>query len=196
VPVEKESAETARKAVHIGALVFPATLLVFPAPYGTGLLGLAAAGAILVEGGRFLSPTFNRFFTGRFGPLLRSGESRGVTGATWLLVAGCLILIFLPVQRCSLILSQHIVGDAAAALAGRRWGRHRLGNKSLEGSLAYLLAAWMVLLFYCWKIIVPPHPGIIFTLGIFFTAVELFSSRGRDNIFVPVLGGVAYKLFW
>jgi len=196
VPAEATPAETARKIIHLGSLVFPASLVVLPEPYGRDFIYAATAGALLIEASRRLFPSFNRFFTGTFSSLLRPRECQKITDATWLLLSSCAIMAFLPLSRCSLILSQHIVGDAAAALVGQRWGKHKIGLKSLEGSLTYLAGAWLVFLFYRWQIIGPQNVVLFLGLGILFTILELVSSRGRDNLYVPILGGLSYKLFW
>jgi dolichol kinase len=158
------------------------------------LLNAAFIIAVVLETTRFSSARFQAFFTGLFGRLLRPRESDHLTGATGLLAAGCIITLFLPLPWCSLILSQHILGDAAAALAGRAWGRPRFGGKSLEGSAAYLGTSILVLVFFRWQILEGASLAPWLAAALFLTALEFISSRGWDNLLVPALGGTAYFL--
>lgn len=81
-------------------------------------------------------------------------------------------------------------GDAAAALVGERWGRHRYrvgeGFRSLEGSAAMLagsLAA--VALAGLW--IGPPYTFAAILAGaLLATLLEASGRRGIDNLLVPV----------
>jgi dolichol kinase len=90
-----------------------------------------------------------------------------------------------------------IVADSAAALVGQRFGRHKIfggrtRNKTIEGSVAFLLGALLVVL-------VTPKvadlPGeyivgvIAATVGMF---AEIFSSEFLDdNLAVPLSIGFA-----
>ena len=89
-------------------------------------------------------------------------------------------------------------GDAAAALVGKAFGRHRIrheqidGPKTVEGSHAMLivsgLAAFLTLQLYAghpWHISLP----VAFIAAIVSSAVELFSRRGMDTLTVPISAG-------
>lgn len=89
-------------------------------------------------------------------------------------------------------------GDAAAALVGKAFGRHRIrheqidGPKTVEGSHAMLivsgLAAFLTLQLYAghpWHISLP----VAFIVAIVSSAVELFSRRGMDTLTVPISAG-------
>lgn len=86
-------------------------------------------------------------------------------------------------------------GDAAAALIGKRFGRHHLtgrhieGRKSLEGTLAMFLVSLCSVAFILtlrggltW----PACLVISVVTGAVSAAVELFSLNGRDTIFCPL----------
>lgn len=85
------------------------------------------------------------------------------------------------------------LADSAAALAGIRWGSRRTitvaGDKTLEGSLAFLVAA-----FFCVQL-----PLLLFSplrpvetlltallLSLLLMLVEAVAGRGLDNFFIPV----------
>jgi phytol kinase len=92
------------------------------------------------------------------------------------------------------------IADTCAALVGQRWGRHRYrvdaaNEKSLEGSLAFAAAAYLVLAVPMLLLGgFPPAVALLAALlvALVLTLVEAVSSRGADNLFVPV--AAAYVL--
>ncbi len=119
--------------------------------------------------------------------MLRPRETTGLTGATTLalgfLIAG---LLFAPRFAGAGILFAG-VGDAASALVGRAWGRTRFpGGKSLEGSLAFLLAAFAA----GW--VAPGIPVLTAALAALVTTlVEALPSAIDDNLTLPLAGAAA-----
>ena len=77
--------------------------------------------------------------------MLRQEESQQITGATYVLAGGllCSLLALISESACAaafLGFTLFVLGDAAAALAGKAFGRVRVGRKTLEGALGcYLL---------------------------------------------------------
>jgi uncharacterized protein (TIGR00297 family) len=97
------------------------------------------------------------------------------------------------------------VGDGAATLVGRRWGRHRLGwnpDKSAEGLLAFVLAGGAAAVFLAWWTApaITPRPPIAFTLAAPILAavaaglVETIPVTLDDNISVPAAAGAVMWL--
>jgi len=123
-------------------------------------------------------------------PIVRPKESTGFTGATHILLSGwlCPLLFVMPAAAIGMVAI--ILGDIAAALVGRRWGKHPLGNnRTLEGSLAFLMAAGLG------GLLVPGVP-VALALGaaLLATAVEALSTRIDDNLTVPLAVGLAVHL--
>ena len=147
--------ELRRKALHLLALVLP---------LGTALLGKSTALLVLVPTAIFAltcdvlrsrSHRFARLIRRIFGPLMRADEWGSgaetddaflgirVNGATWTLVTMALLTLLFPVPVAVTAFSLFMVGDAAAALVGRRFGRTLWGSgpRTVEGSAAFLGAA-------------------------------------------------------
>jgi phytol kinase len=82
------------------------------------------------------------------------------------------------------------MGDTAAALAGKRFGRHRYqsfgGIKSVEGSAAFLLVAMLVVFALAQGPQVLPQPAGLFTFCLALTLVEAVSGYGSDNLSIPL----------
>lgn len=92
------------------------------------------------------------------------------------------------------------LGDAAAALVGKRFGRHRIrhprieGAKTMEGTQAMYvtaaLAIFATLLIYAgqtWQVSL----AVALLVAPVSAVVELFSRRGMDTITVPISTGLA-----
>ncbi len=123
---------------------------------------------------------YNRYF----GHMTRPSEARSLTGATYLLAGALLaVILFPPVVAIVAILFMSW-GDAAAALIGIRYGRIRLGHKSLEGSLACFVV--------CLLIAVPADlPLATKMIGAgSATIAELLPWGGlNDNLVIPLVAG-------
>lgn len=66
-----------------------------------------------------------------------------INGATWTLVTMAALTLLFPVPVAVTAFSLFMVGDAAAALVGRRYGRIPWGDgpRTVEGSIAFVVAA-------------------------------------------------------
>jgi len=90
-------------------------------------------------------------------------------------------------------------GDSSAAIIGSRYGRHKLiGRKTMEGSLAMLVASFVSLTlclgFFC-SIYGFPLLGeirAIATVSVVAVLAEALSPKDYDNLTVPLLGALAY----
>lgn len=94
-------------------------------------------------------------------------------------------------------------GDAAAALAGKAFGRRRIqherieGAKTVEGTLAMFVVAGLAI-FFTLLIYVGQPWYVSFIVAALVApvcaAVELFSSRGMDTLTVPL--ATAFSVLW
>jgi phytol kinase len=87
------------------------------------------------------------------------------------------------------------LGDTAAALVGRSFGRHRYdvgrAQKSLEGSCAFFAVAAIV------AAVVPGAVGLaaVAVFAIVTTLAEALAGDGLDNAAIPLAGLLALRLF-
>lgn len=97
--------------------------------------------AVVVEVARTRSALARSAFNTGFGALLREHESRGVSGATWLVLAFLIAVIAFPADVAVAAMCGVALGDAAAAIVGRTLGGAPAHHgKSLAGSAACLAA--------------------------------------------------------
>lgn len=184
--------ELARKAIHLTSVAVPVALaLGLPQRIAAWTLGALAVIALLVEWARRSSVDVARAFDRAFAPLLRAHETRALTGATWLLASMCAAVVLFPRDAAIAATWAAAVGDAAAALVGMRFGRHRWARdgKSLEGSAACVIAtvvgAWLL-------------AGLSFPLAFTASLVAAVAERlpwpRDDNARLVALVGVAVML--
>lgn len=203
------SEEINRKLLHGLAVILPAAIFYGPAtsklsaPAVSCLLGVLLAFSLLVERVRFRNSRVRDLFNRFFGSMLRAEEAAKLTGATYVL-AGSFLCSLLALQgtvhaaAAFLGLALFILGDAAAALTGKAFGRIRIGDKTLEGALGcFLLCAVLAAFVFpalpdfteTWGEIAPVR---ILVLSALVALLELFPIRLRgftlnDNLYVPVL---------
>ena len=69
-----------------------------------------------------------------------------LSGATYVLIAALVTVIFFPKVFVILGIAVLIFGDIFAALIGRKFGKHKFLFKSLEGTLAFFVFGSLVML--------------------------------------------------
>lgn len=182
--------ELARKAFHLGSVGVPLLAWLLPRNVTIALLLSASAIAITVEVARRRVRAARYQFLRRTRPMLRGHERHRVTGATYMAVAYTLAAIFFPLAVAAAAMLYNALGDAAAALAGKRFGRARTSwGKSWEGFFAGLAVNLGV------GVLVPeiPLPGAI--LGaLVASTLEFLPLPFDDNLRVTLGGGAGILL--
>lgn len=132
--------ELYRKLIHVSTVAIPLLVWILPRGLALAVLVPAVAAALGVEWGRHRTRWVRYHFLRRTRPLLRSHERHGLAGATYMVLAYLLALLLFPKPIAVVAMLYIGLGDAAAALVGKRWGRHRTRwGKSWEGALAALV---------------------------------------------------------
>jgi phytol kinase len=194
--------ELYRKSIHLASLWMPLSLLLL----GKGisiLLFLIALGFVLFfEHIRRQDNAIGRMACKLLGLCLRPEEVNGTvrfTGATPMLVGAILVAMFAPVAVAATALTILVVADTAAALVGRKWGRYKLLDKSWEGTGAFLITSYLVILgiaalssefntrFIATALLAAP----------FAAAAELYSKRFGidDNLSIPLVFAIVQMMF-
>ncbi|MDO8690334.1 MAG: hypothetical protein Q7R39_10065 [Dehalococcoidia bacterium] len=186
-----------RHLFHMVGGCFPPVIgLVLPREWTLLFLGSLAA---IFVGGEFLRFTVepvNRRLTSlvsRISTGFKEGEGARPIGTTYYLVASFLVFVFSSTDVAMAALFIAAVGDAIAALAGERYGRTRLGTKSLEGTGAFFASALVigaVLILAGFRL-----SWLAVTVGAAAAAlVELLPIPIDDNLTVPIAGAAAMAL--
>lgn len=79
------------------------------------------------------------------------------------------------------------VGDAFAGMVGIRYGKRRIGNKSLEGAFAFFLSVFFVLF---------PFIGLwqAFVVALLSSVAEILPFKLDDNLTIPLIASLVYKI--
>ena len=103
---------------------------------------------VAVDVARYYYGPIEIWFYRTFGRLLRSRETsddkKRLNGATHVLIAATLAVLIFPKIVAITSFMILIISDLTAALVGKRFGKHQLFGKSLEGSAAFLLSALLI----------------------------------------------------
>ena len=189
--------EIRRKLVHLSSLWMPLAMCFLPRwPLAAAFLLLFLL-SLLVERARSVRmPIVTPLYDLCFGGMLRQEPVPGqwiISGGPYVLAAAALSLGLFEAPAAAAAMTTMLLGDTAAALVGRAWGRHRTVNrKSLEGVAAFLIAGYLgaaAALALCGA----PATAYLWALaGIGpAAAAELFEKQLRfdDNFSIPLVMG-------
>ena len=118
--------------------------------------------------------------------MLRLHEREGkYTGATWLFIGSTLTIAIFPKEIAVISLIYLSIGDAVASLVGRKYGKMKFYDKTIEGSLAglfvCLLSGYLVQL---------SLPLVVVFSGAFAAMfIESLPISIDDNLSVPLFAG-------
>lgn len=189
--------EALRKALHVFSIIIP--LIYYFVPRSSALIILLPGCiiAIVFDLARMTGhPIWTRFGVILFGKMVRPKEKEGFTGASYILCTDFLVILMFnkPVAMCAITFIA--LGDTAAAMIGRRWGFHKFGKKSIEGSLGFFLAAAASAVFFH-HVYQTGLPLIVGLSGaLIATLVEAMSVRSDDNLTVPIMSGLYMQIFF
>lgn len=141
--------EVARKSIHLLSLSIPVIYLFVPRTLALEMCVPVTLFAIAVDFGRHYIPPLQHWFNRFFGWLLRRHESdekkKSLNGATALLISASLCIFIFPKFLAIIGFFILIICDLAAALIGKKFGRHKFIGKSLEGSAAFFVSGAAVI---------------------------------------------------
>ena len=138
---EAYRAEVKRKAIHLITGAIPLAYgLGLPRDWVLAVFLLMTVAMFMLEFIRRSDLWAARLFHRCVGETLRSEEKGpALLGAPHYCAASLCCVYFFPREVAVLGLLYLAIGDTAASLVGMRWGRMRIGRKSLEG----LAACWV-----------------------------------------------------
>ena len=184
-------AELLRKSIHLLSLSIAIVYYFITKELALMLLIPFTLISLVLDLARYLFPAYRKFLYSYFGFMLREHEinSKQITlsGATYVLIAALVTVIFFPKVFVLLGIAVLIFGDIFAALIGRKFGRHKFLFKSLEGTTAFFIFGSLVMF------VTPKIEGSLTEYLIGFAAVAVSAiveniSYGwaDDNLTIPI----------
>jgi len=183
-----------RKLYHLfGGLTLLALYFVLGRDRAFMVYAVLLAVVLIFEVTRLTVPGVNTIILEHFGSFIRSSEENRITGtAPYILGVG--LTLFLYHQNIAAAAVCFLAfGDVAATTVGERWGRTKIGQKSLEGSIAFAVVSVIsgsLLTF----IGLPVTPGLIIAGAIIAAGVEIIPQPINDNLLIPLVAGGAMEL--
>ena len=145
--------------------------------------------AIVLELSRRRFPRLNEWFMAQTSVLLKESESSRVLGSTYMAAASLIVFLFFDKEIAILALMYIAVGDPLAGVVGKRYGRLKIGSKSVEGTLAFAVGAGGVGCALIAAGLDVPYWVALGGAGVG-ALVELLPSPVDDNLTVPTMSGV------
>jgi dolichol kinase len=159
-------------------------------------LVLYSALAVIVlslEIARLNIPAWNRFFYTRFDSFIRQNEVRKLTGTVPYILGVAVSLYAYSTDVASAAICFLAFGDVAATTIGERYGKTKIGDKSLEGSVAFVVAA-LVAGAALHLLGLGLAPAVLVIGAVAAAGVELLPLRLNDNLMIPILTGAVMEL--
>lgn len=183
--------EVLRKSIHLCSLSIPIVYYYITRELALTILIPLTIFSLVTDLTRHFHPSFSKYFIAIFGFMLRTHEKdnkkKNLNGATYVLISAVLVILLFPKIFAITAFAVLIIGDISAALFGRKFGRHRFLAKSLEGSFAFLITSFVVILF------TPKITGSIeeYLIGFFAAFIGMISENisygwADDNLTIPV----------
>ncbi len=182
-------AEIPRKLFHLTNLAIPVIYYFIPKSTALTILIPLTAAFIIVDILRYYHQPTARLFNTFFGFLLRNSErdqnNLRLNGATFVLISAAICIVIFPKLLAIIGLVTLTFADGAAAIFGKLYGKRKFFDKSFEGSLAFFIAACIVVLVtpkYNYEI----SEYLIGFIAAAIGAVAEAASGFLDNIAIPV----------
>ena len=191
--------EFARKAIHLSSLLIPLIYWQIGRKQALLILAPVTTGFLLVDVFKNFIPSLSEWYHETFASMLRHHElskvHRHLNGATWITLSALVLIAFFPKTIAVAAFAMVSVSDTVAALVGKKFGRHRFGEKSIEGSLGFLASAILIVLVV---------PGLLLPVGIVMALsgtiaeamdIKIAGFKVDDNLMVPLasaLAGIAF----
>jgi dolichol kinase len=195
-------AEYIRKAIHQFSMLIPVIYYFTPRDTAIKILILLTFGFVSVDIMRYYSPTIQKLFYKLFGFILRQHERdhkmKNLNGATWVFISALVCVIIFPKFIVINAFAILILSDASAAIFGRRFGKHRFFKKSLEGTIAFIIASIPVVLIAPKVQGLPGEYIITMVSAVVGGIVEAASTdlKVDDNLSIPVSIGATMWLLY
>lgn len=181
-----------RKSIHLCSLSIPITYYFITKELALSILIPLALIFILFDIFSRKENWIRHFIIKYFGKLMRPYETKdevSLNGASWVLISACIVIFAFPKLLAITSFSILIISDISAAIFGRKYGSIPIFDKSLEGTIAFIISAFMVILFIGYLV---EAPWTYFLCGMIAAIVggivEVSSSiiKFDDNLTIPI----------
>jgi dolichol kinase len=201
------SSELIRKGIHLASLSIPIFYYYVSRSTALAVLLPIVILSVAVDFGRHYIPALERQVERLFNSILRPHERKAglLSGASYVLVSALICVAVFPKIITVTAFAILIVSDSSSAIFGRAFGKHKFLDKSLEGTFAFIVSAWAVVLMSPKAGSHLGHTPLImeYLIGAFAAVVGGVAEAGSvtlhldDNFSVPIsIGLTMWGLYW
>jgi len=185
-----------RKLFRIGAgIVFPVLYYFSPNKIIVEMLLLYLLGIMTtLEVMRYISPNLWRTIAEHSKGILKVRQGM-ITGTTALLISNIIVIALFNKSVAIVSLVYMLFGDAAAAIVGTKYGKVKIGDKSLEGSLAFFVTVMVIALIFSQWTGIRIHLIILIFGAIAATITEALPIEINDNLTVALASAIVMQIF-
>jgi dolichol kinase len=184
--------EIKRKSIHLSMIAIPIWMYLAPAHLATLGLIIATITTIVLDVARLSDNRLKSFFLHFFRSLMRPHEVEHLMASTYFMIAALISVLVFDKTIAISALSFLVLGDAVAAIIGKKYGRIKYWGKSVEGSAAC---------FACCFIVGVALMGVqrdaltvIISGSLAATLAEALPAPMDDNMRVPLISGFVMQI--
>lgn len=182
-----------RKIFHLlGGVGLLSLYFVFSRSTAFAVYGALIVIVLLLEIIRLNFPDLNKYISTHLDGVIRANEAQKMTGTVPYILGVGLSLYAYSTPVAAAAICFLAFGDVAATTIGERYGKTKIGGKSLEGTAAFIVASLLVGFLL-------PVAGLqlaswVMVLGALAAAgIELLPLSLNDNLMIPVLSGAVME---
>jgi glycerol-3-phosphate acyltransferase PlsY len=176
-----------RVATRPFAFLFIFFYMIFTQIVALLIIGIVALVFIVLDVTRFLNKQTNELLTVKIKSIFKKGEEKKFSSMTIFLVATFISILLFEKNIAITALTFLIFGDIFSKIFGLAYGRHKIFQKTLEGTLAYF-GCVLICGFVLYNILELPLLVLVIG-GVTAPLVELFSFQLNDNFTVSLISG-------
>lgn len=181
-----------RVAIRPVALLFMLFYIVFSKTVAVALTGIVCLCFIALDLSRFISRQTQELLTVKVKSIFRKGEEKKFSSMTIFLISTFIVILIFEIEIAITTLVFLTFGDIYSKIFGLAYGRHKLFDKTIEGTLAYV--GCVITCGYFIYTIVDISLFVLIIGGIAATFSEFFPLGMNDNFTVPIISGSAMFL--
>lgn len=176
-----------RVATRPFAILFVIFYIFYSQGVALVIIGIVALVFIGLDVSRIIHKQTDELLTERIKLIFKKSESKKFSSMTIFLCAAFITMLLFEKNIAISALVFLIFGDIFSKIFGLAFGRHKIFDKSLEGTLAYVGS--VLIIGYILFTLLNINLGILIVGGITAPLVELFSFQLNDNFTVSLISG-------
>lgn len=176
------------------SILFVVFYVLFSKGFALLIIGIVSLAFIMLDIVRFLHEKTNVRLHEKTKSLFRKNEYNAFSSMTIFLTAFFITILVFPKEIAITASTFLIFGDSFGKIFGLAFGKHKILNKTVEGTLAYF--GCILICSYVLYTLLDISPYILIFGGLSAPLIELFSMGINDNITVPIFSGtIMYVVF-